>query len=261
MIFKCFMLVLLLLDLKLTTIVILSLHLIILAFGKKIFPAFMDGMVDDYNEVAEPFKRKLFKELNEMKPDEGKKLRILEIGGGTGANFKYYEVPAIVDVVEPNPNFVQYYDKNRAKYKNLEIQPMKQGYGEDLSAAGIEDESIDVVVMTLVLCSVDSQIKCFQEIHRVLKPGGKFLYLEHIIAEEGTTRRTIQKILMKEGFWQFMFDGCCLDRDTPAAIKAFPKWSKVEQEKFDFPTPSKPFFKLISGAIKPHVYGVAFKSE
>jgi len=259
MLFKCLLLVMILLDLKYCSIITLSIHLVFLAFGKKIFPAFMDPIVVQYNEVAEPFKRKLFKELNEMKPESGKKLRILEIGGGTGANFKYYQVPAILDVVEPNPNFESYYDKNSSEYKNLDIKPMTQGYGEDLASAGFEDGSIDVVVMTLVLCSVNDQNKCYQEIHRVLRPGGKFLYLEHIIAEEGFMLRNIQQVLMMEGFWQFMFDGCCLDRDTFATVKQFSGWSKVEQERFYLPTPTKPFFKLVSQAIRPHVMGVASK--
>lgn len=219
----------------------------------------MDPIAEQYNEVADPFKKKLFKELNAMKPESGKKLRILEIGGGTGANFKYYEVPAVLDVVEPNPNFESYFDANAAKFKNLDVKPMKQGYGEDLAAAGFDEASVDVVVMTLVLCSVNDQNKCYQEIHRVLRPGGKFLYLEHIIADQGSKLRTIQQVLMMEGFWQFMFDGCCLDRDTFATMKAFPGWSKVEQEKFYLPAPAKPFFKLVSGAIRPHVMGVAFK--
>jgi len=247
----------LLLDWKFSAIMTLSIHLIFLQFGKKIFPAFLGSVVEQYNEVADPFKKKLFKEINSMKPEAGQKVRILEIGGGTGANFKYYEVPAVLDVVDPNPNFASYWNAN--KYKNLDIKPMKQGYGEDLAAAGFQDDSIDVVVMTLVLCSVNDQNKCYEEIHRVLKPGGKFLYLEHIIADEGSMLRTVQQLLMKEGFWQFMFDGCCLDRDTFATVKAFQGWSKVEQEKFYLPEPAKPFFKVISQAIKPHVMGVATK--
>merc|ERR1712192_246304 len=58
------------------------------------------------------------------------------------------------------------------------------GVGEDLAAAGIADSSVDAVVMTLVLCTVDDQIKTLSEVKRVLKPGGKFYYMEHIIAQE-----------------------------------------------------------------------------
>lgn len=245
---------------NLSAIIALSINLVILAFGKKIFPALMYHDANQYNEVADPFKRKLFKELNDMEPETvGKKLRILEVGGGAGANFKYYEASAILDVVEPNLNFVSYYHKNAALFKNLDIKPMRQGFGEDLAAAGFEDASIDVVVTTLVLCSVNDQSKCYQEIHRVLRPGGKFLYMEHIVAQHGSMLRTIQKVLMMGGFWQFMFDGCCLDRDTHATIKAFPDWKTVEQEKFYLPSHAKPLCRLLNAPITPHLMGVATK--
>ena len=92
---------------------------------------------------------------------------------------------------------------------------LRQGYGEDLAAAGIEDNSVDAVIMTLVLCSVNDQIKCIKEIQRVLKPGGKFFYMEHIIADEGNKLRFVQTAFMQGGFWPCLFDGCCTDRDTP----------------------------------------------
>ena len=77
--------------------------------------------------------------------------------------------------MEPNPHFVPFFDQNRAKFPKLDIQDMKQvatspghpaptpvapqGVGEDLAAAGVADNSIDAVVMTLVLCTVEDQMK------------------------------------------------------------------------------------------------------
>jgi len=121
--------------------------------------------------------------------------------------------------VEPNPHFVPFFDLNRAKFPKLDIQDMKQvpiisilgmthpartpiapqGVGEDLTSAGVADNSIDVVVMTLVLCTVEDQTKTLLEVQRVLKPGGKMFYMEHIIAPQGTALRYLQQFLMLGG--------------------------------------------------------------
>ena len=114
-----------------------------------------------------------------------------------------------IQTVEPNQCFEPIFNANKAKYPNLDIGDMKIGYCEDLP---IEDSSVDAVVITLVLCSVQDQAKCFREIKRVLKPGGKFFYLEHILDDENSQLRLVQQILTTIGFWQWAFAGCCLDR-------------------------------------------------
>ena len=60
--------------------------------------------------------------------------------------------------MEPNRNFESYFNENRAKFPKLDISEIREGYGEDLAAAGISDNSVDAVVVTLVLCSVDDQV-------------------------------------------------------------------------------------------------------
>jgi len=258
MLFKAIVLGVLLLGCNTTAILLLSLNLGLSTFGKKIFAAFLSDFVDLYNQTAEPFKLKLFKDLNQAK--DGEKIKLLEIGGGSGANFQFFNIPAIVDTVEPNTSFFPFFNETKSKFKSLQINDPKQGYGEDLREAGIEDNSVDVVVMTLVLCSVSSQEKCFKEIQRVLKPGGKFYFMEHIIADEGDNLRYVQKALMQGGFWPFMFDGCCLDRDTPKMIKEIGGWSKIDQNKYDLPEPKQgALFKFLRNFIRPHVYGVAVK--
>merc|ERR1712226_638192 len=136
---------------------------------------------------------------------------------------------------------------------------MGQGGGEDLAAAGVEDNSVDCVVMGLVLCSVSSQARCLQEILRILKPGGKFFYMEHIVAETGTFTDTVQKVLMTGGFWQFLSDGCYLDRDTDKEIKAA-GFSSVEQTRYQLPLPKDGLFLRVMGfPVTPHLRGVATK--
>ena len=114
--------------------------------------------------------------------------------------------------MEPNHHFEKRFNENRAKFPQLDVKDVKIGFGEDLASAGVEDASCDAVVMTLVLCSVSDQVKCLEEIKRVLKPGGKFFYMEHIVDDENSHLRLVQQVLTTVGFWQWGFAGCCLDR-------------------------------------------------
>ena len=92
---------------------------------------------------------------------QGEKISILEVGAGPGANFAFFKRPATIQAVEPNLNFQSYYDENSAQWSSsLDIKTIKKGCGEDLAGAGIADESVDAVVMTLVLCSVNDMQKC-----------------------------------------------------------------------------------------------------
>ena len=210
MYFKVLLLLLLWFGWGNLSIFLLTINLIVTKFGKKFFAGFCTTFAEDYNKVANPFKIELFKELNDMKP--GEKISVLEIGAGPGANFKYYNRDMTIQSVEPNQSFRAAFESNKANYPKLDIKDLKIGYGEDLAAAGIDSNSVDAVVVTLVLCSVQDQAKCFSEIKRVLKPGGKFFYMEHILDDANSQLRMVQQILTTIGFWQWGFAGCCLDR-------------------------------------------------
>merc|ERR1711936_878193 len=153
-----------------------------------------------------------------------------------------------------NECFEAVFNSNKAKYPKLDIGDMKVGYCEDLP---IEDSSIDAVVITLVLCSVQDQDKCFREIKRVLKPGGKFFYMEHIVDDTDSTLRLVQQILTTIGFWQWAFAGCCIDRPTAEAIEAA-GFTKVDQKKYDLPFRDdiSMIFTIVRIFVKRHVLGV-----
>ena len=97
-------------------------------------------------------------------------LTVMEIGVGTGANFKYYPEGTAVVGIEPNPNFARYVEKNVALYlPRVRLQRTVVAYAEDLQGH-VEDCSVDAVVCTLVLCSVKDVDKVLGEAKRVLKP-------------------------------------------------------------------------------------------
>jgi len=68
-----------------------------------------------------------------------------------------------------------------------------------------------------VLCTVEDQVSALAEVRRILRPGGRFVFIEHVGSGRGPLR-AFQRLLGRP--WRYAFDGCCLDRDTGAAIEA-----------------------------------------
>ena len=100
-------------------------------------------------------------------PDKGKdKFTIVEIGAGSGANFQFYPPNSKVVCIDPNPNYNSYILKRNFDNDGLDIH-FEVGKGEDMS--GIPDNSVDAVVTTLVMCSVDDMERSLEEIKRILK--------------------------------------------------------------------------------------------
>lgn len=85
-----------------------------------------------------------------------------------------------------------------------------------------------------------------QEIRRVLKPGGKLLFVEHVAAPNGSALRTVQKLI--KPVWKFAGDGCHTDRETAEAVRRA-GFSSVEIKEFRAPLP----------IVSPHIAGKAIK--
>ena len=85
-----------------------------------------------------------------------------------------------------------------------------------------------------------------REIRRVLKPGGRFVFIEHVAAPEASWLRRVQRWL--RGPWGVVADGCRPDRETEAAIRRA-GFSRVEVERF----------RLRAGLVAPHIAGVAVR--
>ncbi|XP_022706762.1 uncharacterized protein LOC111270679 [Varroa jacobsoni] len=146
---------------------------------------------------------------------EDGELRILEIGMGPGSSLDFFSEDSYVVAVEPNPYFVELLLKKQKKYHNL--KRIILGGAEDLSS--IDNESIDAVVSTLVLCSVRHLDKTLQEVQRVLVKGGRFYFFEHV-ADTAYSKRYIFQIVLNP-FWRIYYDGCNINRNTKAALLRF----------------------------------------
>ena len=142
---------------------------------------------------------------------------VLEIGGGTGANLPYYG-PAVgsLTITEPQPPMLRRLERNVRAHGAGQHGPdvrVLRAPAEDLP---FEDHSFDVAVSTLVLCGVDDQPRALRELRRVLRPGGRLLFLEHVRSGDPGTAR-----LQDRMNWLNRLVACCdCNRPTLESILA-----------------------------------------
>ncbi len=150
---------------------------------------------------------------------------VVEIGPGTGANMRYYAPGASVIAIEPNRNMHGPLRAAAAEHDvDLEIRTVQ---GERID---VDDATADGVVGTLVLCGVDDPAAVVREVHRILKPGGSYFFLEHVAAEPGTGVRRVQDLVHRPHRW--LANGCETNRDTASVIDAA-GFASVDHETID----------------------------
>jgi ubiquinone/menaquinone biosynthesis C-methylase UbiE len=158
---------------------------------------------------------------------------VLEIGAGTGANFPLYaEQPAIAGGIYLTAAEPDDYMADRARQRAASL-----GLPVTLVAAPAEtlpypDASFDVVIATLVLCTVDDPVRSLAEVRRVLRPGGEFRFLEHV-------RAPGLGGLLQDGLrpaWAVIGAGCQLNRSTGEML-AQSGFEDVTYEEVDAPFP------------------------
>lgn len=150
---------------------------------------------------------------------------VLEIGAGTGASIPYYsDRVTSLTLTEPDRHMRGIMEK-KLSGKGLDKVQVSDGTAEHISA---KDGSIDCVVALGVCCCVADLGTAFEEIRRVLKTGGRFIFLEHVAAAQGTATRRWQNRI--NPIWRFI-GGCHLNRDTEAAIiRAGFKMKEIKRE-------------------------------
>ena len=102
--------------------------------------------------------------------------RVLEIGGGTGANLAHYG-PAVESLTVTDPETPMLRRLQRKVREQAPATKILRAPAEDLP---FDDDSFDTAVSTLVLCGVDDQPRALRELRRVLRPGGQLLFIEHV---------------------------------------------------------------------------------
>ncbi len=138
---------------------------------------------------------------------------VLEIGGGTGVNLPYYGPDArAVTIVEPAPPMAR-----RLQRRIDASRPEARLVSASAEALPFDDASFDTVVSTFVLCTVASQPRALAEIRRVLRPGGRLLFIEHVRSDDPKLARRQDRIQPINGF---VGHGCHCNRATLDAIRA-----------------------------------------
>ncbi|XP_074274608.1 uncharacterized protein LOC141598752 isoform X2 [Silene latifolia] len=173
---------------------------------EELFASVMNYSMKGYESEIGRYKHDLFSHL------KGQAKEILEIGIGTGPNLKYYASDDGVHVIGVDPN------RKMEKYARqaAEEAGLAQANFDFVHAVGeilpVKDASVDAVIGTLVLCSVKDVDRTLQEVKRVLKPGGLYVFIEHVAAQDGTFLRLVQNIL--NPVQQLVADNCHLTRES-----------------------------------------------
>lgn len=199
---------------------------------KRVFAWLMAHASAEYEEAVSSRKQALFSDIHGD---------VVEIGPGTGPNLRYYPKDIHWIGIEPNPFMHSYLEQEAQKLGlNIDIRT------DTAERFEFEDNSIDAVVSTLVLCSVPNLPGTLKEIRRILKPGGRFFFLEHVAAPQGSWLRGIQSGIRP--IWKVIADGCHPDRETWVALENA-GFKSVNYQQFRAPVP----------IVSPQIIGVATK--
>ena len=181
-------------------------------YSEKIFPYLLDWSLSD--STFSKYRQEILAEV------EGE---VLEIGFGTGLNLSYYpeEIHKIV-TVDNNPGVHQLAQK-RIKKSSITVDHRILS-GENLPMA---DNTFDSVVSTWTLCSIEKVEQAIAEIHRVLKPRGKFFFIEHGLSNEPNVQTWQNRLTPLQ---KIIADGCHLNRNIRQVVEQ--QFSQVSLAEF-----------------------------
>ena len=169
--------------------------------------------------------------------------RILEIGLGTALNLPCYpaEVRKIT-TVDPNPGMHRLAHR-RIKETGVEVDHRPIG----VEQLPFDDHSFDCVVSTFTLCSIFAVERAMGEVHRVLRPGGVFLFLEHGLSPDSNVQKWQQRLNWLQ---QRLADGCHLDRDIERLVAGQPFATFTSEKSYLEKTPKTHGYLYQGTAVK-----------
>jgi ubiquinone/menaquinone biosynthesis C-methylase UbiE len=137
---------------------------------------------------------------------------VLEIGAGSGANFAHYDAErvSLLYALEPNPGMLRLAELERRRTR-LNVRCVDSP-GERIP---LDDGSVDAVVSTFTLCTIPAVEEAIRGIARVLRPGGKLIFLELTVAGDPRVRRWQVRW---EPIHHWVFAGLRLTRDIPSLL-------------------------------------------
>jgi ubiquinone/menaquinone biosynthesis C-methylase UbiE len=185
-------------------------------YSELIFPRLIDRVMaaDDLNKL----RRELLAEASG---------EVLEIGFGTGLNLAYYPVDRVQKIVTCDPNLgMQKIAARRIAASAIEVDYQTMN-GESLP---FEADRFDTVVSTWTLCSIPAVDRAIAEVYRVLKPAGKFLFIEHGLADDPQIQTWQHRI---NPIQKIIADGCHLDRPIDRLVGE--KFDRLSVKQFYLP--------------------------
>jgi SAM-dependent methyltransferase len=191
--------------------------------------------------LARPVEKKPFVVAGRRKLLGAAEGRVLEVGAGPGFNLPHYPREGIDElVVTDGVNGMLPRARRRAELAGRPIVAV----AAPVEQLPFDDGSFDTVVASLLLSSVGDQEHALAEIRRVLRPGGRYLFLEHVRSEDPKLARRQDRL---ERLWSAVAFGCHPNRDTLARIEA--AFGVEEVERGEFPMGPR--------IVRPYVLGRA----
>ncbi|BBD62727.1 putative methyltransferase (plasmid) [Nostoc sp. HK-01] len=181
-------------------------------YSQVIFPRLLDWSLSD--PVLAKYRQELLADVTG---------EVLEIGFGTGLNLLYYPSRIRkITTVDVNPGMNALANK-RISNSDITVEQLLLS-SENLPMA---DNTFDSVISTWTLCSIANVQQAIQEIYRVLKPGGRFFFLEHGLSEKPNVQVWQHRLTP---FQKVIADGCHLNRDIQKLVEQY--FDRVELHQF-----------------------------